>query len=110
MGVIVVVIVFDAYSRPDGRRGVGKKKVRMNLPSVSVVAIRSGMDVLKRRNEESQQECQACFDSYRATHHPKSTRRRLGGPGRGGHSAVCDRLMTICFQLLPMSRMSGDRV
>ena len=69
MRVVVIVVRLDMYSGQRVRNSVGEKKMSVNLAGVSVVSIGTGMDVLERRKKESQQKCQACLDSYRATHH-----------------------------------------
>jgi hypothetical protein len=67
--VVVIVVRLDVNSGRGVRNGMGEKEMSVNLPGVSVVSVGTGMDVLERRKKESQQKCQACLDSYRATHH-----------------------------------------
>ena len=78
--MVVVGLYVDSggLNMDSGNGGVGgvrQKEMGVNLSGVSVIVmpgtrvIRGGVDVLKRRNEESQQECHAGLDSYRATHH-----------------------------------------
>ncbi len=69
--VVVIVVRLDMYSGQGVRNSVGEKKMSVNLPGVRVVSVGAGVDVLERRKKESQQKCQACLDSYRATHHCK---------------------------------------
>jgi hypothetical protein len=66
--MVVIVVRFDVHSGFGVRGRVWGKEVRMNLPGVSVIAIGTCMDMLKRREAECQQERQACLDSGDATH------------------------------------------
>jgi hypothetical protein len=67
--VVVIVIRFDAHTGFRMRGGMRGKKMRMNLAGVRVIAIGTGVNVLKRREAECQQDGQACLDSSGATHH-----------------------------------------
>jgi hypothetical protein len=70
--MVVIVVRLNLYSAPGMRFrvSVSGKKMRVNLAGMSVAAmIGAAVDVLKRRKDESQQECQARLDGYRATHH-----------------------------------------
>ena len=53
--VVVIVVRFDVHSGFGVRGCMRGKEVRMNLPEVSVIAIRTGVNVLKPRDAECQQ-------------------------------------------------------
>jgi hypothetical protein len=71
--VVIVILLYryDAGLRRMMSRGVGmrREEVRVNFARVRVVGmIGIGMDVLKRRQQKCQYDCQSGFDRDSATH------------------------------------------
>jgi hypothetical protein len=84
MSVIVIVVGFDLNST--GRRvfcvAVRNEEVRVNPAELTIMPV-AGVDVLKRRKQESQQECQAGFYGDRPAHSMKSLQKSIPPPRFG---------------------------
>ncbi len=86
MGVIVVIVIrsnSDAFRLRMGNgrnKEVGVHNARLRMIVVMIVArvFVARMNVLKRRNHECQNNCQACLNGQRATHRLKCTKPMSG--------------------------------
>jgi hypothetical protein len=68
--IIVTGLGVDAAGGVRCRVGVGDEEMGVNLAGMVVVAmIGTGVDMLKRREQEGQQKCQARLDGCRAMHY-----------------------------------------
>jgi hypothetical protein len=85
MVVIVVGLNLNSTRRLMFCVGVGNEEVRVNLAELAIMRL-VGMDVLKRRKQESQQEGEAGLYGDRTSHSLKVYKTRTSWPLRSGTS------------------------